>query len=146
MSTWEDNVRKVIPYTPGEQPNQPDMIKLNTNENPYPPAPGVERALRELETDTLRLYPDPTAGDLVHAIAERYHLKDEQVFVGVGSDDVLAMSFLTFFNSEKPVLFRILPIPFTMCGQICSGFPMSVRLWMKISTFGKKIISEKTEE
>ena len=105
MSTWEDNVRKVIPYTPGEQPNQPDMIKLNTNENPYPPAPGVERALRELETDTLRLYPDPTAGDLVHAIAERYHLKDEQVFVGVGSDDVLAMSFLTFFNSEKPVLF-----------------------------------------
>ena len=105
MSTWEDNVRKVIPYTPGEQPNQPDMIKLNTNENPYPPAPGVERALRELETDTMRLYPDPTAGDLVHAIAERYHLKDEQVFVGVGSDDVLAMSFLTFFNSEKPVLF-----------------------------------------
>ena len=105
MSTWEDNVRKVIPYTPGEQPNQPDMIKLNTNENPYPPAPGVERALRELETDTLRLYPDPTAGNLVHAIAERYHLKDEQVFVGVGSDDVLAMSFLTFFNSEKPVLF-----------------------------------------
>ena len=92
MSTWEDNVRKVIPYTPGEQPNQPDMIKLNTNENPYPPAPGVERALRELETDTLRLYQDPTAGDLVHAIAERYHLKDEQVFVGVGSDDVLAMS------------------------------------------------------
>ena len=65
----------------------------------------MERALRELETDTLRLYPDPTAGDLVHAIAERYHLKDEQVFVGVGSDDVLAMSFLTFFNSEKPVLF-----------------------------------------
>ena len=49
MSTWEDNVRKVIPYTPGEQPNQPDMIKLNTNENPYPPAPGVERALRELD-------------------------------------------------------------------------------------------------
>ena len=105
MSTWEDNVRKVIPYTPGEQPNQPDMIKLNTNENPYPPAPGVERALRELETDTLRLYPDPTAGDLVHAIAERYHLKDEQVFVGVGSDDVLALAFLTFFNSDKPVLF-----------------------------------------
>ena len=105
MSTWEDNVRKVIPYTPGEQPNQPDMLKLNTNENPYPPAPGVERALRELETDTLRLYPDPTAGNLVHAIAERYHLKDEQVFVGVGSDDVLAMSFLTFFNSQKPVLF-----------------------------------------
>ena len=105
MSKWEENIRKVIPYTPGEQPNQPDMIKLNTNENPYPPAPGVEKALREMDTDTMRLYPDPTAGELVHAIAENYGLKDEQVFVGVGSDDVLAMSFLTFFNSQKPVLF-----------------------------------------
>ena len=105
MSRWEENIRKVIPYTPGEQPNQPDMIKLNTNENPYPPAPGVEKALREMDTDTMRLYPDPTAGELVHAIAKNYGLKDEQVFVGVGSDDVLAMSFLTFFNSQKPVLF-----------------------------------------
>ena len=105
MSNWEANVRKVIPYTPGEQPNQPDMIKLNTNENPYSPAPGVEKVLKGMDTDTMRLYPDPAAGDLVHAIAQNYHLKDEQVFVGVGSDDVLAMSFLTFFNSEKPVLF-----------------------------------------
>ena len=105
MSRWEENIRKVIPYTPGEQPNQPDMIKLNTNENPYPPAPGVEKALREMDTATMRLYPDPTAGELVHAIAKNYRLKDEQVFAGVGSDDVLAMSFLTFFNSQKPVLF-----------------------------------------
>ena len=105
MSTWEENVRKVIPYTPGEQPNQPDMIKLNTNENPYPSAPGVEKALKEMDMDAMRLYPDPAAYDLVHAIAQMYSLKDEQVFVGVGSDDVLAMSFLTFFNSEKPVLF-----------------------------------------
>lgn len=105
MSKWEENVRKVIPYTPGEQPNQPDMIKLNTNENPYPPAPGVEQALNRLKMDSLRLYPDPTAADLVHAIAKTCGLKDEQVFVGVGSDDVLAMSFLTFFNSDKPILF-----------------------------------------
>ncbi len=105
MKKWENKVRKVIPYTPGEQPDEPDMIKLNTNENPYPPAPGVEKALRAVDTDSLRLYPDPTAGELVHAIAENYHLKDEQVFVGVGSDDVLAMSFLTFFNSDKPILF-----------------------------------------
>ena len=105
MKKWENNVRKVIPYTPGEQPDQPDMIKLNTNENPYPPAPGVARALQEEETDSLRLYPDPAAGDLVGAIAQAYGLKNEQVFVGVGSDDVLAMSFLTFFNSEKPILF-----------------------------------------
>lgn len=105
MTAWEANIRKVVPYTPGEQPNEPDMIKLNTNENPYPPASVVTKALQEIKTDTLRLYPDPTAGDLVHAIAKNYGLKDEQVFVGVGSDDVLAMSFLTFFNSGKPVLF-----------------------------------------
>lgn len=105
MKKWENKVRKVIPYTPGEQPDEPDMIKLNTNENPYPPAPGVEKALRAVDTDSFRLYPDPTAGELVHAIAENYHLKDEQVFVGVGSDDVLAMSFLTFFNSDRPILF-----------------------------------------
>ena len=105
MKPWEANIRKVVPYTPGEQPNESGMIKLNTNENPYSPAPGVEKALKALDTDTLRLYPDPTAGDLVHSIAAFYGLKDEQVFTGVGSDDVLAMCFLTFFNSEKPILF-----------------------------------------
>ena len=105
MKLWEANIRKVVPYTPGEQPNESGMIKLNTNENPYSPAPGVEKALKALDADTLRLYPDPTAGDLVHSIAAFYGLKDEQVFTGVGSDDVLAMCFLTFFNSEKPILF-----------------------------------------
>ena len=105
MNNWEKNIRRVVPYTPGEQPNQQDMIKLNTNENPYPPAPGVAETLKNIETDALRLYPDPVAKDLVHAIAGEYGLSDEQVFVGVGSDDVLAMSFLTFFNSEKPILF-----------------------------------------
>ena len=105
MKLWEANIRKVVPYTPGEQPNERGMIKLNTNENPYSPAPGVEKALKALDADTLRLYPDPTAGDLVHSIAAFYGLKDEQVFTGVGSDDVLAMCFLTFFNSEKPILF-----------------------------------------
>lgn len=105
MKNWEANVRRVTPYTPGEQPDQPDMIKLNTNENPYPPAPGVREALKNLDIDAMRLYPDPTAGELVAAIAECYGLEKEQVFVGVGSDDVLAMSFLTFFNSGRPVLF-----------------------------------------
>ena len=105
MKNWEKNIRQVIPYTPGEQPNRPSMVKLNTNENPYPPAPEVQRVLAEMETDSLRLYPDPTASTLVHALADFYHLKPEQVFVGVGSDDVLAMCFLTFFNSDKPILF-----------------------------------------
>ena len=89
---------------PGEQP-QNRVIKLNTNENPYPPAPGVRRVLKEMDTDRLRLYPDPEAGLLAHALAEYYGVGDDQVFVGVGSDDVLSMCFLTFFNSEKPILF-----------------------------------------
>ena len=105
MNNWEKNIRKVVPYTPGEQPNQPDMIKLNTNENPYPPAPKVQQVLKEMDAGDLRLYPDPSAGALVKAIADYYGLNEDQVFVGVGSDDVLAMSFLTFFNGEKPVLF-----------------------------------------
>ncbi len=105
MSNWKEYVRTVEPYVPGEQPNQPDMIKLNTNENPYPPAPGVVRALQSFDTDKLRLYPEPTCKVLVDAIAEYYGIKSSQVFVGVGSDDVLAMTFMTFFNSKKPILF-----------------------------------------
>lgn len=103
MRAWEENIRKVIPYVPGEQPNQPDMVKLNTNENPYPPAPGVQTVLQQ--TENLRLYPDPAVGELVQAVADHYGLDKEQVFVGVGSDDVLAMAFMTFFNSKKPILF-----------------------------------------
>ena len=105
MGNWEANVRRVVPYTPGEQPNRPGMIKLNTNENPYPPSPKVAQAIRDFDEDRLRMYPDPTAGALVNALAERYQVKPSQVFVGVGSDDVLAMCFLTFFNSKKPILF-----------------------------------------
>ncbi|MBQ2986712.1 MAG: histidinol-phosphate transaminase [Tyzzerella sp.] len=104
MKAFEKNIRKVEPYVPGEQP-QRKVIKLNTNENPYPPAPGVSKALQGMDVDRFRLYPDPTAGDLVHTLAEYYGVDDSQVFVGVGSDDVLAMCFLTFFNSDKPILF-----------------------------------------
>ncbi|MBS6195940.1 MAG: histidinol-phosphate transaminase [Clostridiales bacterium] len=105
MKSWEKNVRKVVPYVPGEQPKEQNLIKLNTNENPYPPSPKAAEALKHLDTDEMRLYPDPTAHELVEAVAEVYHLREEQVFVGVGSDDVLAMIFMTFFNSEKPILF-----------------------------------------
>lgn len=105
MKNWENNVRKVVPYVPGEQPQKERMIKLNTNENPYPPAPGVQKALEEFEIDRLRKYPDPVIGKLVQAIADYYGVKKEEVFVGVGSDDVLAMIFMTFFNSKEPILF-----------------------------------------
>lgn len=102
---WEDNVRKVVPYTPGEQPKDKGIIKLNTNENPYPPAPGVLEALREIRPEDYSLYPDPEASFLRQSIAEYHGVSKSQVFVGVGSDDVLAMAFLTFFNGTEPVLF-----------------------------------------
>ena len=105
MKNWEKNIRKVVPYVPGEQPKNTNVIKLNTNENPYPPAPGVKKALESFDTDRLRLYPDPVVSELVGAIADVYHVERNQVFVGVGSDDVLAMLFMTFFNSKKPILF-----------------------------------------
>lgn len=104
MREFEKNIRRVVPYVPGEQPRRA-VVKLNTNENPYPPSPKVEQALREIETGAMRLYPDPSCGELKTQLAECYQVKEDQVFVGVGSDDVLSMCFLTFFNSEKPVLF-----------------------------------------
>lgn len=105
MKPWEKNFRRVVPYIPGEQPNVEHMIKLNTNENPYPPGKGVEKALKELDGEQLRRYPDPDAGLLVQALADYYKIDKGQVFVGVGSDDVLAVAFMTFFHSKKPVVF-----------------------------------------
>lgn len=102
---WKKNVRKAIPYVPGEQPRMDGMIKLNTNENPYPPAPGVAERLKEMDPGELRLYPDPASTALVGALASRYGCGAENVFVGVGSDDVLGTAFLTFFSGEDPVLF-----------------------------------------
>lgn len=105
MMKWEENVRKVVPYVAGEQPEKQNMIKLNTNECPYPPAPGVKRLAEQMNVDNLRLYPNTDATPLADALADYYHVKPCQVFVGVGSDDVLSMAFLTFFNSGKPILF-----------------------------------------
>ncbi len=103
--SWEDNVRKVVPYTPGEQPKIKNIIKLNTNECPYPPAPGVQALLRKIRYEDFRLYPDPDATALTTALGDYYDVPRDQVFVGVGSDDVISMAFLTFFNSDKPIFF-----------------------------------------
>ncbi len=106
MSNWEDNVKKLIPYVPGEQPHDKNIIKLNTNENPYPPAPAVQEVLEDFYADELRRYPEPTLIELRSALADFHGISPEQVFVGVGSDDVLAMSFLTFFgDAPLPVKF-----------------------------------------
>ncbi len=103
MKAWEKNIRHVTPYVPGEQPKTNQVIKLNTNENPYEPSPLVCEMRTKIED--LRLYPDPKAQELVNAIAGYHGLSSDQVFVGVGSDDVIAMSFLTFFNGTLPIFF-----------------------------------------
>ena len=105
VSDWEENIRKVVPYVPGEQPKDKKVIKLNTNECPYAPSPGVEELLNKFHYEDLRLYPDPEAESLVKALSDYYHVSEDQIFVGVGSDDVLSMAFLTFFNSTLPIIF-----------------------------------------
>lgn len=103
---WSETVKKIKPYVPGEQPKDRKYIKLNTNENPYPPSPRVIEAIRRAADDTLRLYPDPSADELRDVIAATFGLKRENVFVGNGSDELLAFSFPAFFEpSGKPVLF-----------------------------------------
>lgn len=102
---WAANLRKVTPYTPGEQPQGTDIIKLNTNENPYPPSPAVFTQHGKIDVSRFGLYPELSAQSLVNHLAKYHGIKPENVFVGVGSDDVLSMAFLTFFNSGKPILF-----------------------------------------
>lgn len=98
--------RRTEPYIPGEQLNQPDIIKLNTNENPYPPSPEVLSAIEKtLQSNTLQLYPAPAADGLRQAIAETYEVEKEQVFAGNGSDEVLALAFMTFFEPGKTIRF-----------------------------------------
>ena len=97
--------RTTQPYIAGEQPQDKSYVKLNTNENPYSPAQGVAEVIRNFDCEILRKYPDPNVSALVDILAQYHGLDNNQVFVGVGSDDVLAMSFLTFFHSEKPILF-----------------------------------------
>ena len=102
---WSARARSLTPYVPGEQPQGQTFIKLNTNENPYPPAPAALAAIRAAADGTLRLYPDPECGPLRQALAETYGLRRENVFVGNGSDEVLALCFQAFFDPEREILF-----------------------------------------
>jgi len=102
---WSEVVRGLTPYVPGEQPKLADLIKLNTNENPYGPSPRAIEAARAEAADTLRLYPDPASQRLAQAIARRHGVAENQVFVGNGSDEVLAHAFHGLLRHGKPVLF-----------------------------------------
>ncbi|MDR1802084.1 MAG: aminotransferase class I/II-fold pyridoxal phosphate-dependent enzyme [Treponema sp.] len=95
---WSDLVRWLVPYVPGEQPRDRKFVKLNTNENPYPPSPLVIEAIKKAAGENLRLYPDPACTELREAVAARYGVKIEQVFAGNGSDEILAFAFAAFFG------------------------------------------------
>ena len=102
---WSDVVHRLTPYVPGEQPKVANLVKLNTNENPYGPSSQVIRALQAEAADSLRLYPDPNSDKLKQCIAEYFGLQANQVFVGNGSDEVLAHAFQAFFKHDRPLLF-----------------------------------------
>lgn len=102
---WQNNLRNIEPYVPGEQPKNANIIKLNANENPYPPSPKVKEVINGFDTDSLRLYPDSNVSDFKKALADYYNVNEENVFVGNGSDDVLALCFQSFFCSDKPIVF-----------------------------------------
>lgn len=105
MQKWKENIRKIDPYIPGEQPTGSDIIKLNTNENPYPPSPLVQKVISEYNYTNLRLYPSFICPELKSALMENYTVNESEIFLGNGSDEVLALCFMTFFNSSKPVIF-----------------------------------------
>ena len=123
--SWEKKVKKTVPYTAGEQPKEKNIIKLNTNECPYPPAPGVRKAMEELlvRTDDLRLYPDMNASELTDALSAFYGIDSSRIFVGVGSDDVLALCFLTFFTGGDPILFPAITYSFYPVWADLYGIP-----------------------
>lgn len=102
---WSQNVNQLSPYTPGEQPKIENLCKINTNENPYAPSPKVLDAIHAKVGDNLSRYPDPTSNELAQTIADYHGLDLDQIFVGNGSDEILAHAFYAFFQQDKPLLF-----------------------------------------
>ena len=117
---WNERVKKLSPYVPGEQPKDRQFIKLNTNENPYPPSPKVIEAIQKSVNERLRLYPDPECVEFREAVAKRYNVKIEQIFAGNGSDEILAFAFGAFFESGTPILFPDVTYSF---------YPVYANLW-----------------
>ncbi len=117
---WSQRTHELDPYTPGEQPKDSQYIKLNTNENPYPPSPLVQQAISATSDDLLRLYPDPDAGELKSAIADYYSVDKTNVFVGNSSDEVLAHTFVALLKHKAPLLFP--DISYSFYPVYCSLF------------------------
>jgi histidinol-phosphate aminotransferase len=138
---WSDVVHQLTPYVPGEQPQIAGLIKLNTNENPYPPSPRVLEALRMEVGDTLRLYPEPTSKVLRAAVAQQMKLKPEQVFVGNSSDEVLAHAFMALLqHGPRPLLFpdisyAFYPVYCRLYGIAYRTVPLDAQLGLRVDDY-----------
>ncbi|MFD2117082.1 histidinol-phosphate transaminase [Paenibacillus yanchengensis] len=126
---WSPLAQSLEPYVPGEQPKDKKYVKLNTNENPYPPSPKAMAAMQAHVNSDLRLYPDPTCADLVQAAADFYGVSPKQTFVGNGSDEILALAFMAFFDPAKPVMFPDITYSFyKVYAKLCGLTPKLITL------------------
>ena len=137
---WSPRIQDMVPYTPGEQPKDKTLIKLNTNENPYPPSPVALEAMRKAVGESLRLYPDPEVTELRQALAYKTGLKLEEIFVGNGSDEVLAFAYQAFFDPEKEIVFAdvtysFYPVYANFFGQPYREVPLSEHFSLNVEGY-----------
>ncbi|MCJ0764180.1 histidinol-phosphate transaminase [Variovorax terrae] len=141
-SFWSPQVRQLVPYVPGEQPKIPHLVKLNTNENPYPPSPRVVQAIAAAAQQGLQLYPDPESTALREAVAAHHGLDAAQVFVGNGSDEVLAHAFFAFFRQDRPLLMPDISYSFyqVYCALYeirCEPVPLDAALRIDVAAYAR---------
>jgi histidinol-phosphate aminotransferase len=140
---WSQIARGLSPYVPGEQPHIPDLVKLNTNESPFGPSPLALAAMRAAAADTLRLYPDPEATELCMALAAHHGVKPEQVFVGNGSDEVLAHAFVALLKQPEPLLFpdvaySFYPVWAQLFGLAWEAVPLDSDMRLRVEDYRRK--------
>lgn len=140
---WSPLVRTLTPYVPGEQPKITGLIKLNTNENPYPPSPAVMQAMHAVSADALRLYPDPDSGDLKQTLADYHGVQPNEIFVGNGSDEVLAFAFMALLKHSAPLLFpditySFYPVYARLCDIDYEEVPLNDAMEIDIADYAKR--------
>jgi histidinol-phosphate aminotransferase len=140
---WSQLARDLSPYVPGEQPRITDLVKLNTNESPFGPSPLALEAMRASAADSLRLYPDPGATELREALAAHHDVKPEQVFVGNGSDEVIAHAFVVLLKQPKPLLFpditySFYPVWAQLFGLACETVPLDDGMRVRVQDYRRE--------
>src|SRR6516225_8251131 len=140
---WSRIARELSPYVPGEQPRIANLVKLNTSESPFGPSPLALEAMRAAAVDTLRLYPDPEAQELREALAVHHGIKPEQVFVGNGSDEVLAHAFVALLKQSKPLLFpdvtySFYPVWAQLFGLACETVPLDGGMRIRVEDYRRE--------